>query len=190
MFKDKKLLKEFILKPVTKYAVLFAASAVAATAIMSQAARAESGAVNAVKSPVTIYEIWARPTVPGGNVSAAYMQIKSSAPVKLLKVDAAIAGNVEIHNMNMKDGVMEMKAVDAIDVPVNKIVELKPGGYHVMLMMLSKPINKGDSVPLKLTFEGGDKKTFTINVNAKAGDKAGATTGVPTLDKPAPAVKH
>ncbi len=190
MFKDKKLLKESILKPATRYAVLFAASTVAAAAIISQAAHAEAGTVSTVKSPVTISEIWARPTIPGGNVSAAYMQIRSSAPIKLLKVDAAIAGNVEIHNMNMKDGVMEMKAVDAIDVPANKIVELKPGGYHVMLMMLSKPINKGDSVPLKLTFEGGDKKTFTIDVNAKAGDKVSAAVGVPTLEKPAPAVKY
>ena len=169
-------MKEPILKTVTKYAVLFAASAVAAAAIISQAAHAESNTVGKVKPPVSVSEIWARPTVPGGNVSAAYMQIKSSTPVKLIKVDAAVAGNVEIHNMNMKDGVMEMKAVDAIDVPANKIVELKPGGYHVMLMMLLKPINKGDKVPLRLTFEGADKKTFTMDVVAKTDVTARANT--------------
>ncbi len=169
-------MKEVILKTVTKYAALFAASAVAAAAIISQAAHAESIATSAAKSPVTISEIWARPSVPGGNVSAAYMQIKSSAPVKLIKVDAPVAGNVEIHNMNMKDGVMEMKAVDAIDVSANKMVELKPGGYHVMLMMLSKSINKGDNVGLKLTFEGADKKTFTMDVVARADEKGSSKT--------------
>ena len=166
------------MKTVTKYAVLFAASAIAAAAIISQAAHAEPVAMGTVKSPVTVSEIWVRPTVPGGDVSAAYMKIKSSVLVKLIKVDSPAAGNIEIHNMNMKDGVMEMKAVDAIEVPANKMVALKPGGYHVMLMMLSKPINKGDNVPLKLTFEGADKKAFTIGVNAKAGAPSDATAQV------------
>ncbi len=158
------------MKPAIKYAVLFAASALTAAAILSQTAHAQNQTADA-KSPVTISDAWARTTVPGGSVSAAYMQIKSTSPVKLVKVETPIAGNVEIHNMSMKDGVMEMKAVDAIDVPANKMVALKPGGYHVMLMMLAASINKGDSVPLKLTFEGANKKTFTVDVSAKAQEK-------------------
>ena len=164
-----------ILRTTTRYAVLFAASALAAAAIVSQAAFAQ---IVEPPSPVTITNAWAKTTVPGGKVSAAYMDIKSTAPVKLVKVETSIAGNVEIHNMSMNDGVMEMKAVDAIEVPANKMVALKPGGYHVMLMMLSKPINKGDNVPLKLTFEGADKKAFTIGVNAKAGAPSDATAQV------------
>jgi periplasmic copper chaperone A len=150
------------LKAATRYAILFTASAIAAATIISQAALAQTS------SPVTVTNAWAKTTVPGGKVSAAYMDIKSTAPVKLLKAETSIAGNVEIHNMSMKDGVMEMKAVDAIDVPANKTVSLKPGGYHVMLMMLAASINKGDSVPIKLTFEGADKKPFSVDVKAKA----------------------
>ena len=153
------------MKTATRYAILFTASAVTAAAILSQAASAQSAAT---PSPVTVANAWAKTTVPGGKVSAAYMDIKSSAPVKLLKAETPIAGNVEIHNMSMNDGVMEMKAVEAIDVPANKTVSLKPGGYHVMLMMLAASINQGDSVPIKLTFEGADKKTFTVDVKAKA----------------------
>jgi periplasmic copper chaperone A len=161
-----------ILRTTTRYAVLFAASALAAAAIISQTAFAQIANSAEPPSPVTVTNAWAKTTVPGGKVSAAYMDIKSTAPVKLLKAETAIAGNVEIHNMSMKDGVMEMKAVDAIDVPANKTVSLKPGGYHVMLMMLAASINKGDSVPIKLTFEGADKKPFTVDVKAKAQEKS------------------
>lgn len=153
------------MKTATRYAILFTASAITAAAILSQAAFAQ---VAETPSPVTVTNAWAKTTVPGGKVSAAYMDIKSTAPVKLLKAETSIAGNVEIHNMKMNDGVMEMKAVDAIDVPANKTVSLKPGGYHVMLMMLAASINKGDTVPIKLTFEGADKKPFTVDVKAKA----------------------
>lgn len=153
------------MRTTTRYAVLFAASALAAAAIASQAAFAQ---IVEPPSPVTITNAWAKTTVPGGKVSAAYMDIKSTAPVKLVKVETSIAGNTEIHNMSMKDGVMEMKAVEAIEVPPNKTVSLKPGGYHVMLMMLAASIAKGDTVPLKLTFEGESTKTFSVDVSAKA----------------------
>lgn len=159
------------MRTTTRYAVLFVASAATAAAIISQAAFAQIANGAEPPSPVTVTNAWAKTTVPGGKVSAAYMDIKSTAPVKLLKAETSIAGNVEIHNMSMKDGVMEMKAVDAIDVPANKTVSLKPGGYHVMLMMLAASINKGDSVPIKLTFEGADRKMFTVDVKAKAQEK-------------------
>lgn len=157
------------MKPSVKYAAIFAAATVTAIALMSQAAFAKDSP-DAPKG-VKVFDVWAKTTVPGGSVSAAYMHIKSPMPIKLVKAETPISGNVEIHDMKMKDGVMEMKAIDAVDIPANKLVDLKPGGMHVMLMKLNKPINKGDTVPLKLTFEGADKKTFTMNVDAKAQEK-------------------
>lgn len=119
-----------------------------------------------------ISDAWVKTTVPGGRVSAAYFSIKSARPLKLVKAETPVAGIVEIHNMNMKDGVMEMKAVDAVDISANKAVTLKPGGLHVMLMKVAKPINVGDKVPLVLTFEGMDKKTLVVKLDAVAQEKA------------------
>lgn len=168
------------MKPTQRYLALFAAATVAAIAIMSQAQAKESAketstaaakSTSADKHGVKVFDVWAKTTVPGGSVSAAYMHIKSPRPVKLVKAETPVSGNVEIHDMKMKDGVMEMKAIDAVDVPANKLVDLKPGGMHVMLMKLNKPINKGDKVPLTLTFEDAEKKTFTVNVDAKGQEK-------------------
>ena len=128
---------------------------------------------SSVEPSLRIADAWAKTTVPGGSVSAAYMQISSAKPLKLIKAESPLTPNVEIHNMSMKDGVMEMRAVDAVDVPANKAVALKPGGFHIMLIKVNKSINKGDTVPLKLTFETQDKKLFSVDVAAKAQEKAG-----------------
>jgi periplasmic copper chaperone A len=126
---------------------------------------------SAAEPSLRVFDVWAKTTVPGGSVSAAYMHIKSAKPLKLIKAESTIAKTVEIHDMKMKDGVMEMKAVEAIDIPANKLIDLKPGGLHIMLIKVVKPINKGDAIPLTLTFESTDKKTFTVDVSAKGQEK-------------------
>jgi copper(I)-binding protein len=79
----------------------------------------------------------------------------------------------------MDGNVMRMRPISALVLPRGKPVELKPGGYHVMLMDLKKPLNAGDIVPLTLTVEGPDSKRQTVNVdvpvralNAAAGASA------------------
>jgi len=73
---------------------------------------------------------------------------------------------VEIHEMSMEGSVMKMRAVPGLDLPAGKTVELKPGGYHVMLMDLKKELKAGDTVPLTLVVEGADKKREIIEVKA------------------------
>jgi periplasmic copper chaperone A len=136
-----------------------------AAATVSSAAFAQKDAKGG-EPTLKVFDVWAKTTVPGGSVSAAYMHIKSGKPLKLVKAESPLTPTVEIHDMKMNNGVMEMKAIDAIDIPANKLIDLKPGGFHVMLIKVTKPINKGDKVPLKLTFERPDKTTFTQDVIA------------------------
>ena len=69
--------------------------------------------------------------------------------------------------MAMKDNVMTMRAVDELPLPAGKTVELKPGGYHVMLIDLVKPLAAGDKVPVTLTIVGKDGKKSTLEVKAE-----------------------
>ena len=117
-----------------------------------------------------ITDAWVKSTVPGATVSAAYMQIQSASTIRLVKAETPAAGLVELHNMSMKDGAMEMKAMDAVEVPAGKSVTLKPGGMHVMMMKLKQPIKAGDKVPLILTFEGADRKPLVVKLDAPARD--------------------
>ena len=140
-----------------------------AFAIAAIAFAAASSLLYAQQKPTpSISNVWVRTTVPGSTVSAAYMQIKSAVPLKLVKAESAAAGIVEIHDMKMNDGVMEMKALDLLEVPVGKTIELKPGGVHVMLMRLKKPIHRGDKIPLTLTFEGTRDGPVVVRLDATA----------------------
>jgi periplasmic copper chaperone A len=60
-----------------------------------------------------------------------------------------------------------MKAVDFVALPAGKRVELQPGGYHVMLLGLVRPLGAGDSVALTLTLEDKSGKRSTLDVDAE-----------------------
>ncbi len=59
----------------------------------------------------------------------------------------------EVHEMKMDGNVMKMRAVPGLELPAGKAVELKPGGYHVMLMDLKGPLAKDSTVPVTLVFK-------------------------------------
>ena len=126
-----------------------------------------------IENKIVISDAWIKTTIPGASVSAAYMRIQSPVALKLLKVEGAIAADIQIHDMRMNEGVMEMNALPGIDIAAQQTVELKPGGKHVMLMKVAKPIKSGDKVPLTLTFEGIDKKKISLRINAIAKENAG-----------------
>lgn len=117
---------------------------------------------------VTVTDAWVRSTVPAQKATGAFMKVKSETDAKLVSAASPMAKLVEVHEMTMKDNVMQMRAVESLALPAGKEVELKPGGYHVMLMDLAKPIDKGASVPITLTFVGKDGRKFTQEVKAVA----------------------
>jgi copper(I)-binding protein len=115
---------------------------------------------------VSVTGAWVRGTVAGQKSTGAFMQIKSPADTALVAVSSPAAKIAEVHSMKMEGGVMKMNAVDKLAVPAGQGVELKPGGYHVMLLDLVAPLKEGDSVPLKLTFEDKAGKKETLDVKA------------------------
>ena len=84
-----------------------------------------------------------------------------------MSVESPVAGSVQIHEMKMENDVMLMRAIAKLDLPAGKAVELKPGGYHMMLMDLKQPLKKGEAVPIRLRFEGKDKTFKTIEIKAQ-----------------------
>jgi copper(I)-binding protein len=86
----------------------------------------------------------------------------------LISAKSPAAGIVEVHEMAMDGGVMKMRAIEGLALPMGTAVELKPGGYHVMLMDLKSQVKEGDAVPLTLTFETKDGKRQTLEVKATA----------------------
>ncbi len=117
---------------------------------------------------VKVDDPWVRATVAPQKATGAFMQLTSTKAAKVVAASSPVAETVEIHEMKMDDGVMKMRAVDALALPAGQAVALKPGSYHVMLMGLKAPIKAGETVPLTLTVEGEDKQRTTVEIKAEA----------------------
>lgn len=117
---------------------------------------------------VTVKDPWVRATVPQQKTTGAFMKLESNEDARLVAASSPVAGVVELHEMAMEQGVMKMRAIPSIAVPAGRGVELKPGGYHVMLMELKGQVKEGDTVPIVLTFEAKDGRRQTIEVKAPA----------------------
>jgi periplasmic copper chaperone A len=111
------------------------------------------GASAALAQNVTIEGAWARATVPGQQATGAFMKLTAKEGARLVAVTSPVAGVAEVHEMKMDGDVMKMRAVAGIDLPAGKAVELKPGGYHVMLMDLKAPLAKDSTVALTLVLQ-------------------------------------
>ena len=125
---------------------------------------------------VTVRESWVRATVAKQTATGAFMQITAATDTKLVDVKSSAAGIAEIHEMKLENNVMKMRAVDEVALPAGKMVELKPGGYHVMLMDLKAQVKVGDTIPLTLVFEGKDKKRETVELKVPARSLTGAAS--------------
>lgn len=107
---------------------------------------------------VTVQDAWARATLPVQKTSGAFMVLKSAQALRLVGVSSPVAGVAEMHEMKMDGNIMRMRGVPAIELPAGKAVELKPGGYHLMLKDLKQPLKTGSKIPLTLRFESADRK--------------------------------
>ena len=93
---------------------------------------------------------WARATVQGQKATGAFMKITAKEGMRLVGALSPVAGVSEVHEMKMEGDVMKMRALPGLDLPAGKTVELKPGGYHVMLMDLKAPLVKDSKVLVTL----------------------------------------
>jgi periplasmic copper chaperone A len=98
---------------------------------------------------------WVRSAVPGQAGTGAFMRITAAQPMKLVGASTPAAGQAEVHEMKMDGDVMKMRPVQALDLPAGRTVELKPGGYHLMLTDLKEALKPGTKVPLTLVFRDG-----------------------------------
>ncbi|WP_301583877.1 copper chaperone PCu(A)C [Halomonas alkaliantarctica] len=99
-----------------------------------------------------------REVPPGSPATAAFMTLynQSDAPVRLIEAQNSITEYTELHDHVVIDEVMQMRQVEAIEIPAQGKVTLAPGGLHLMLIGLSQPVNTGGSVSLNLFFDNGD----------------------------------
>ena len=106
---------------------------------------------------------WARATPGAVKNSAAFMVFDNQGSAdKLISVTGDIAKDIQIHSMITEAGVMKMREIKSLDIPANGKAELKPGGFHVMLIGLKDGLKEGATFPLKLKFEKAGEVTVQV----------------------------
>ena len=127
---------------------------------------------------VTVNGAWVRATVPGQNIAGAYLKITSASTAWLVGGSSPAAKAVELHQMSLENNVMKMRPLARLELPAGTPVELKPGGYHLMLIDIAHPLARGERVPLKLMVEDKGGRRQTVDVSAEVGDAPGTSRSV------------
>lgn len=128
-----------------------------------------------VHGGISVQNAWVRPTVGEQDATGAYLTISSTEPMALVGVATPAAEIAEVHEMKMDGDIMRMRMAERIDIQPGEPLELKPGGYHVMLMALTAPVEAGQEIELSLQFEKVDGSKIEIPVKAVASQNAGGT---------------
>jgi periplasmic copper chaperone A len=145
--------------------------ALAACSPPSETGSAESanqGAL-AIESP------WAAPTPGGVDVSAGYLTIANGTAEAdaLVSASSPRAASVELHEMTMDGGVMQMRAVTRLEIGAGQSVSLAPGGRHLMFMGVTQPFAVGETIAVRLHFEHAGEVDVSLPVQSAAGSHNG-----------------
>lgn len=144
-------------------------------ALLLLAGAAAAHAADFKLGDITVTTPWSRATPNGAEVAAGFMQISNAgaAPDRLVAAASTIAGVTQIHEMAMKDGVMEMRELaGGLEIPAGGSVELRPKSFHIMFMALKRPLKEGETIAVELTFEKAGKLKIEMPVGAMGASQA------------------
>lgn len=165
-----------------KFTSLMTAVALAATSFGALAADAA----------VEVQNAWARATVKGQMATGAFMTLTAREGLTLVSVASPVAGVAQVHEMKMDGSVMKMAEVKGgLVLPAGKAVELKPGGYHLMLMDLKAPLAKDSTTSVTLTFKDakGAESKLELKLPVMAAAPAGMGHSMHNMQGSQPAAK-
>ena len=122
----------------------------------------------ATQSSIQVTAAWSRELPPSAPVGAAFMTIDNHGDTadRLISADSSIADVTELHSHIHESDIMRMVKVDTIAVPAHGKASLEPGGYHIMLIDLKKPLVAGEQLPLTLQFEHAGQVDITVDIKS------------------------
>ncbi len=131
--------------------------------------QAPAGAADFRAGNLIVSEPWSSPTPPGAGVGAVYFSLTNTGTKadRLTAISSSIAGRAEIHESRRVDGMMQMRPVSFIECPPGATVKIEPGGLHVMLLGLTRPLAAGTQFPLSLSFRDSGILNVMVTVGVR-----------------------
>ena len=131
------------------------------------------------KARVDVTDAWIRPTVAGQMGTGGFMKLTAHEDLRLVRISSPVAGSGGVHEVKMgANNVMEMRPITGLDLPKGQSIELKPGGYHVMLLELKSTLTKDSTIPLTLYFKAkkGQESKLDLQVPVSLQAMTGAAS--------------
>lgn len=116
---------------------------------------------------VLVEKAWLRESVPGQTSASLQLNLTAIKPARLVGVSSPWAEAVEIQRLSLGQGKVTARAVPDLNLPRNQAVTFGEHNISLMMVGLKRPLNVGDSVPVKLTVEFPDKRTHVVEVEAE-----------------------
>lgn len=136
----------------------------------------QGGAQN---NAIEAQDFYAFATIDGTNISAAFgiLSNASEQPIALQKATVINSNaTAELHQSTKEEGVVKMLPVDSITIPAKQSVKLTPGGLHIMLINLPKPLEAGRTIALELVFDDGTTLKLEVPIKERSANKSGKHT--------------
>jgi periplasmic copper chaperone A len=117
-------------------------------------------------SALKVEGAWARPARGAAKTGAVFLKITNSGKEadRLIEAVSNVAETVELHESYRDGNIMRMRRVDGMDIPANGVLELKPGGYHIMLIGVKDELSAGKTFSMDLAFKKAEKQTLEVKV--------------------------
>lgn len=119
------------------------------------------------QAQIQVKDAWARASVLQQKSTGVFLQIVASQEADLVAVETKAAQSAEMHEMRMVNDTMHMQEIERVHLSAGQVVTFAPGGMHIMLMGLQRPLKVGEDIVLKLSFEMKNKKRKQIEVKAQ-----------------------
>ncbi len=162
--------------PISRFAVAWVAAVAAFGLPAAVPAARAAGVEMAADGGVAVHEAWARASAGAATTGAVYVMLMGGDRADtLVGASTPIADSAEVHESIDDNGVMKMRSVAGVPVPAHGMVTFSPGGYHIMLVGLKRPLAAGQSFPLMLRFAHAAPITVDVTVR-------GMGHGTPTDD--------
>ena len=125
---------------------------------------------DSAESNLVIRDGWVQEGPPSQKITAAYLVIENHGltDISLKGASSPVAQVIELHKMELTDGLMKMRKIDSINIPAGGQVELKPGSYHLMVIGLRQPLKEGDKVSMTLEFSDGQRRSMDLPLNPRS----------------------
>ena len=122
--------------------------------------------LQAQNAPVVARDAWVREAVGARKVTGAFLVLENSGSTvrSVVSGTADVAETLELHEMVRDGTMMKMSPVKSIEIPAGGRTELKPGGLHLMLFGLKRPLVAGDSIHVTLILDDGSSLMVTAGV--------------------------